>query len=55
MACDSGAIKPLDLSLWKEERKSFIIPSAVLDETLKNARLDVRNIHNQEWDLYTHS
>ena len=55
MSCSSGTIKQLDMSSWKEQKKMFIIPSSILEETLRNAQSDVRNVHKQEWILYTHS
>ncbi|XP_073996346.1 uncharacterized protein [Rhodnius prolixus] len=53
MGCSGGAIKPLDLSPWKEEKKMFLFPNKLILESLKNAQNDVSDLHKREWLLYT--
>lgn len=55
MGCSGGAIKPLDLSPWKEEKKMFLFPNKLILESLKNAQNDVSDLHKREWLLYTQS
>ncbi|BET01861.1 Animal haem peroxidase [Nesidiocoris tenuis] len=53
MNCRDGSIQTLDLGPWKEEKKQLIIPNNVLAETLNKAKVDLTQLHQHEFLLYS--
>lgn len=51
MSCKSGAIPPLDLSVWQEIRPQFHVPHTLLVDAIELAKRDLMDVRHQEWQL----
>lgn len=54
MPCHQGVIKEMNLTPWKEIRRTFHISDRVIADAVSRAKKDVSKIIEQEKDLFEH-